>query len=372
VPVKDARSLPPVTQEELRKRCVDAVLSGGMAQRDAAKAFGVHYVTVCKWVNRVRDRGDRGERSLEAQKRGPAKGFGSLLTPQQSQVIRNLIIDKCPEQLKLPFALWTREAIRDLIKTKFGITIAIRTVGDYLKEWGFTPQKPVRQAYEKCPEAVQQWLDETYPAIAKKAKQERALIYWGDEMGLRSDHSVGRSYAPKGETPAIPGTGKRFGCSMVSAVTNQGHLCFRVFTGSFNAKLLIDFFRRLIRQANHQTDSEKDNQPEDLKQRKVYLILDGHPVHRANVVREWVEKHADEIAVFYLPSYSPELNPDELLNQDVKTNVSRHNRPRDVKSMMANLRSYLFSTQKRPDIVKNYFKEKHVKYALPEAVPQAA
>lgn len=225
-------------------------------------------------------------------------------------------------------------------------------MGDYLRAWGFTPQKPVRIAYEKNNQAVQEWLATTYPTIAKRAKQEKAIIYWGDEMGLRSDHQVGRSYGLRGQTPAVPGTGKRFSCSMISAITNQGHLCFRVFEGRFVGALLLDFMKRLIKQAN----------------RKVFLIIDGHPVHHAKLVKKWVEDHADQIEVFYLPSYSPELNPDELLNQDVKTNVSRHHRPNNLVEMKTSLRSYLFSTQKQPNIIKSYFNESHVKYALPNAV----
>ena len=351
--VKDARSLSREAQVDLRKRVVHAVVDLGMKQRDAAKLFSVGIVSVCNWVNRYRD---EGEASLEAKPKGPKPGSGALLTTEQSQEIRNLIVDQCPEQLKLPFALWTRESIRDLIQTRLGITMAIRTVGDYLHEWGFTPQKPVRRAYEQSPAAVQKWLDETYPSIAKRAKEEGATIYWGDEMGLRSDHSVGRSYGLRGQTPVIPATGKRFSCSMISALTNQGSLSFKVFTGTFTSKTLIDFCRRLIKQAGQQN------------QHKVFLILDGHPVHRSNVVRAWAESHKTQIELFCLPAYSPELNPDELLNQDVKTNVSRHGRPLNVQHLMTNLRCYLFSTQKRPDVVRNFFKEKHVKYALPESI----
>lgn len=347
--VKDARSLSRSAQVELRKRAVAAHVQGGLTQREVAKAFGVSTVIVCNWVKSYRESGETG---LDARRKGPKKGSGALLSEKQAAEIRNLIIDKCPEQLKLPFALWTRDAVRDLISRRFGIRVAVRTMGDYLRAWGFTPQKPVRIAYEKNNQAVQEWLATTYPTIAKRAKQEKAIIYWGDEMGLRSDHQVGRSYGLRGQTPAVPGTGKRFSCSMISAITNQGHLCFRVFEGRFVGALLLDFMKRLIKQAN----------------RKVFLIIDGHPVHHAKLVKKWVEDHANQIEVFYLPSYSPELNPDELLNQDVKTNVSRHHRPKNLAEMKTSLRSYLFSTQKQPNIIKSYFNESHVKYALPNAV----
>ena len=344
----DARTLSPAAQVALRKRAVGAVVSGGMKQSDVARTFGVSAVILCQWVRRYRASGEDG---LEARKKGPAAGSGSLLSPAQCMAIRGLVIDKCPEQLKLPYALWTRDAVQDLIFQKFGIRVSIRTAGNYLRDWGFTPQKPVRRAYEQSSAAVQAWMDEAYPAIARRAKAEKAIIYWGDEMGLRSDHQVGRSYSLKGQTPVIPGTGKRFGCNMISAVTNQGHLCFRVFDGSFTVKLFIDFLRRLIKQAK----------------RKVFLIVDGHPVHRAKLIQAWREKHQEQLEIFYLPSYSPELNPDELLNQDVKSNVMRQQRPRDVEHMKACLRTYLFSTQRNPEVIRNYFKERHVLYTLPEA-----
>jgi transposase len=344
----DARSLSPAAQVALRKRAVDAVVSGGMKQREVAKAFSVSHEALCRWVKQYRT---DGHAALEARKKGPAAGSGCLLSAEQCKVIRGFVIDKCPEQLKLPYALWTRDAVQDLIEQRFGIRVSIRTAGNYLRDWGFTPQKPVRRAYEQNSKAVQEWMDEAYPAIAKRAKAEKAIIYWGDEMGLRSDHQVGRSYSLRGQTPVIPGTGKRFGCSMISAVTNQGHLCFRVFDGSFNVKLFIDFLRRLIKQAK----------------RKVFLIVDGHPVHRAKLIQAWREKYKEQLEIFYLPSYSPELNPGELLNQDVKTNVSRQQRPTDVEHLKACMRTYLFSTQRHPEVVKNYFKEKHVRYALPEA-----
>jgi transposase len=341
----DGRSLGREAQVVLRKRAVDAVL-GGMKQCAVASAYGVSPEVVCRWMRLYREAGPKG---LEAHRKGPAPGTGRLLSEKQSAEIRKLVLDRCPEQLKLPYALWTREAVRDLVSRRFGIRLAVRTTGNYLRDWGFTPQKPVRRAYEQSPKAVREWLDEVYPALAKRAKQEKAVIYWADEMGLRSDHQVGRSYGLRGQTPAIPATGKRFHCSMISAVTNQGHLCFRVFEGSFNVKLFTDFLRRLMRQAK----------------RKVYLIVDGHPVHRAKLVQKWRAEHAEEMEIFYLPSYSPELNPDEMLNQDVKTNVSRHNRPTDPQQMKTSLRSYLFSTQRQPHIVRSYFNERHVRYAMP-------
>ena len=197
----------------------------------------------------------------------------------------------------MPFYLWTREAVRQLIIDRFGIDLSLSTVGRYLKRWGFTPQKPVRCAYEKDDQAVQRWLEEKYPTIRQQAKKEKARICWGDEMGLRSDHSVGRSYGKRGQTPIIPGTGQRFGCNIISAITNQGSLNFIVFKGRFNTDIFLTFLKRLTKQV----------------EQKVFFIVDGHPVHRAKKVKTWVEHHPDKIKLIFLPSYSPELNPDEML-----------------------------------------------------------
>jgi len=343
----DARTLSPSAQEALRKLAVQAVL-GGAKQCDVAQTFGVSAYIVSQWMKRYRT---EGEASLNARRKGPAKGSRTLLTPKQATMIRQLIVDKCPEQLKMPFYLWTREAVQELILRKCGVAVAINTAGNYLRAWGFTVQKPVRRAYEQNADAVQRWLAEEYPALVKRAKAEKAVIYWGDEMGLRSDDQVGRSYGLRGQTPVIPGTGQRFGCNMISAITNLGHLSFQVFEGSFNVKVFLGFLTRLVKQAK----------------RKVILIVDGHPVHRAKLVQAWRAEHQEDIEIIYLPGYSPELNPDEMLNQDVKASALRKRRPRTVRQLKADVRSYLFSTQKQPDVVRSYFEERHVQYAKAEA-----
>ena len=338
---KDARSLPAVAQEDLRRKAVKGVLEG-MRQTGAARIFGVTRHAVGKWVKAHRE---GGAGALRAKPRGRPQG-GSLLPWQAAQIAR-AVMDRRPEQLKLPFFLWTREAVVLLIERRFGIRLSVWTVGRYLKRWGFTPQKPVRRAFEQNPEAVRRWLEEEYPAIREQAKLEGAGIYWGDEMGLRSDHATGRSYGKRGRTPVIPGTGRRFGCNMVSALTNRGRLHFMVFRVRFTAEVFIGFLKRLIRQAKG----------------KVFLIVDGHPVHRSREAKRWVRENAEHIRLFFLPGYSPELNPDELLNQDVKSNAVGRRRARNQSELMGHVRGYLRSTQRQPRIVKSYFEEKHVRYA---------
>jgi transposase len=290
MPSDDARSLSPEAKEVLRKRAVAAYLTGKVTQAEVVALFGIHRSALTKWLATYRK---DGADALTARRKGPAKGTRMVLNAKQAEQITQVIVGKCPEQLRLPFYLWTREAVQELILRKFGIKVSINTVGNYLRAWGFTPQKPMRRAYEQNCAAVQRWLREEYPAIARRAKREKALIYWGDEMGMRSDDQVGRSYGLRGQTPIIPGTGKRFRCNMISAITNQGHLCFQVFEGSFNVKLFLGFLKRLIKQAK----------------RKVFVIVDGHPVHRAKLVQAWREKHKEEVEIVYLPTYSPELNP---------------------------------------------------------------
>lgn len=339
---QDGRKLSPQAQQELRRRVVHAIIEHGMSQTEAARLFAVGRTSIHYWLKAYRK---GGYAALKARKRGPKRQ--SRLAGHQAATIVRLITDHCPDQLKLPFALWTRDAVRQLIARRFGISLSLWTVGRYLKRWGFTPQKPLRRAYEQNPEAVKRWLEEDYPAIRRQARAERAEIHWGDEMGMRSDHQAGRSYGRKGQTPVIPGTGKRFGCNMISAVTNRGRLAFMVFKERFTSQVMIEFLRRLIKQ----------------NPRKVFLIVDGHPVHRSRCTQCWVYQRRKKIRLFYLPGYSPQLNPDEFLNQDVKTNAVGRQRPKDQPEMMRRVRSYLRSTQRRPQVVRNYFHHEDVRYA---------
>lgn len=339
----DARTLSGEAQEALRKRAVAAVV-GGMSKSAAADAFGVSRYAIHLWVAAYEQ---GGEEALDRRKKGPAKGQGKKLSARQETTVKKLVVGACPEQLRLPFYLWTRDAVRELIEERFGVRLALSTVGVYLKTWGFTPQKPVRRAFEQSPTAVKRWLEATYPTIAARAKQEKAVIYWGDEMGLRSDHQTGRTYGLRGTTPVVRGTGQRFSVNMISAITNRGTLNFMIFEETFRVKIFLTFLTRLIKQAK----------------RKVFLVVDGHPVHRAKIVQTWREKHRAELEIFYLPGYSPELNPDELWNQDLKSNALGRRRPASKPEMADDVRSYARSTQRRPEVVRSYFREEHVRYA---------
>jgi transposase len=343
--VNDTRTLSPDAQEQLRRRVVAAIRDGGMTRAQAARAFRVSRTSINAWLDAY---AARGSAALRSGKRG--RKPVSRLKPHQAATVVRMIQDRCPDQLKLPFALWTREAVCKLLAERFGLSVSVWTAGRYLRAWGFTPQKPVRRAYERDPAAVKRWLEQDYPAIARRAKREKALIHWGDEMGLRSDHQTGTSYGRRGQTPVVTGTGRRFGCNMISALTNQGQLSFMIFRERFTARVFIRFAGRLLRQPY-------------LAGRKCFLIVDGHPVHKSAAVKRWLAQRAERIEMFLLPGYSPELNPDELLNQDVKSNALGRQRPADQKEMMHLARTYLRSTQRRPEMVCRYFHEEHVRYA---------
>ena len=339
---QDARRLSPEAQEDLRRRVVHAVLKNGMRQVDAVQVFGVSRTSVHNWLQAHRE---GGSTRLKSKPRGRPRR--SRLAGHQAATTVRIITDRCPDQKKLPFALWTREAVQYLLADRFDLHVSVWTVGRYLAKWGLTPQKPLRRAYEQNPVAVKRWLNEAYPAIVKQAKREKAEIHWGDEMGLRSDHQAGRSYGRRGTTPVISGTGQRFRCNMISTITNRGRLSFMVFKKRFTSVVMIDFLRRLVRHSD----------------RKVLLIVDGHPVHRSAKVRQWIDRHHRRIQLFLLPGYSPELNPDEYLNQDVKTNALGRERPKDRAEMIGNIRSYLRSTQHQPAVVKRFFEAEEVAYA---------
>ena len=256
----DARTLESSALHLLRRQVVQAV-RGGMSQTDAARTFRASLRAVSKWMGLDRE---GGLRALTLKRRGRRPGEGCLSATRAGR-IRAMIVGKMPDQMKLPFYLWTRAAVASLIAREYGIAVSLVTVGRYLRAWGLSPQKPVRRAYERNDAAIARWLKQEYPAIARQARRDKAAIYWGDEMGLRSDHVTGTSYAPAGHTPVIRATGQRFGCNMISAITNKGALAFMVFQGKFTAPVFVTFLQRLLKQVVG----------------TIYLIVDGHPVHKS-------------------------------------------------------------------------------------------
>lgn len=341
---EDARKLSPEQQKEKRKIALRMRLNGHEFG-EIGKVVGVHPRTVQYWWQRYQDEGLKA--AVDGGQRGHEVGKLRTLSGEQEWVIQQLISEKMPDQYKLAFALWTRGAVKELIRKRFGIEMPIRTVGEYLKRWGFTPQKPLKRAYEQKPELVDAWLKETYPEIAQRAKAEGAEIHWGDETGIRSDCQHGRSYAPAGRTPVQRVPGSRFATNMISTVTNQGKVRFMLYRETMTAPVLIRFLARLVRDAG----------------RKVFLILDNLKVHHSSKVRAWLENHADRIELFFLPAYAPELNPDEYLNCDLKALVHGGKPAKNRNELESKVRGAMMKIQNRPKRVISYFKYRKIQYA---------
>lgn len=294
----------------------------------------------------IRKYKEGGMKALKPQKKGRRTGTCMKLTAEQSKEIQKIIIDKDPDQLKMPFALWTRKAVKELIKDKYGIDMPIRTVGDYLKRWGFTPQKPEKMSRHQNAAAVNKWLDEEYPAVKEQAKRENALIFWMDETAVQNCSNLVRGYSLKGQTPVLKLETKKMHINMVSAINNTGAVFFKIYKDAMNTDLLKDFCERLIR---------------DQKGRKVLLICDNLKVHHAHIFRDWLAERKDKIEVFYLPSYSPEYNPDEYLNNDLKQNIALKPQARNVDDIQKYTEDFMTDLSDKPDHVKAYFDHEKLK-----------
>lgn len=341
---EDARKLSPEQQKEKRKIALRMRMNGHEFG-EIGKAVGVHPRTVQYWWQRYQEEGLKA--AVDGGQRGHEVGKLRTLSAAQEWAVQQLISEKMPDQYKLAFALWTRGAVKELIRKRFGIEMPIRTVGEYLKRWGFTPQKPLKRAYEQKPELVEAWLKESYPEIARRAKAEGAEIHWGDETGIRSDCQHGRSYAPAGKTPVQRVPGSRFATNMISTVTNQGKVRFMLYRETMTAPVLIRFLARLVRDAG----------------RKVFLILDNLKVHHSNKVRDWLEKYKEHIELFFLPAYAPELNPDEYLNCDLKALVHGGKPAKNRNELESKVRGAMMKIQNRPKRVMSYFQHRKIQYA---------
>ena len=330
------------SQETKRLLVVDYLKKKKGSHLGAAETFHLSKSAVDKIWTRYRTKGARG---LKSKKRGVTGG--KKVNGNQSAQVRQLIKDKLPDQLKLPYGLWTREAVQQLILIRYGIELSRWQVGRYLKSWGYTPQRPITKAFEQKPERVKQWLEKEYPAIKKRAQKERAIIYFGDETGMRSDHQAGRSYAPAGETPVIKKTGQRFSLNMISAISNRGHLQFMIMDGRFNSEVFQTFLKRMIKYSKQ----------------KIYFVTDGHPAHKTKKLNEWLAQNKKRIEVFFLPPYSPELNAQEYVNQDLKTNIIGKKRPINKEQMKSNVEEFMTKRKKDKRQVQKYFHVSHVRYA---------
>lgn len=340
----DARYLKLEIQEYLRQQAI-RLRQQGKTFVGIGEYLGVHRNTVAQWWKQYEQ---RGEDALQQDVRGRQIGKGRTLSEHEEIVVQRLLKEQFPDEMRIDSALWTRRAVQELIVSECGVKMPIRTVGEYLKRWGFTPQKPLRRAYEQAPQAVENWWKSEYPEIEQRAKLEGASIGWGDESGLRCDAQVGRGYAPAGKTPEIHTNQKQlFRVNYIASIDNQGTVRFMLYTQTLTAEVFITFLARLIKK----------------RTRKLIWIVDRHPVHRAQAVQQWLAQHHETIEIIYLPPYSPQLNPAEYLNCDVKHGV--HSKPptRNPAQLKQRVLSHLHKLQKLPARIRKYFLHPFIAYA---------
>lgn len=291
----DGRKLDHQTLEVLRLRAIDQVAEGVHPQ-EVARALGMHENTVYGWLAKLRE---GGRDALLAK---PVPGRPPKLSPEQMQRVYALVVGSDPRQLSFDFALWTREMVRQLVRREFKVEMSASAVGRMLHRLGLSPQRPLWRAWQADPEKVTAWKDTEYPTIAKQAKKVGATVYFADEAGIRSDHHAGTTWGAIGKTPVVKSTGARFSLNMISAVTAKGLLRFSTFNGSLTADKFIEFCKRLLAD----TDGP------------VFLVVDGHPVHRSKKVKAFAESTHGQLRLFQLPGYSPQLNPDEWVWKNIK------------------------------------------------------
>lgn len=326
-----------------KKRIAINLRKEGKTYREIAKIVGLSIASIGNAIKAYHKKG--GEKNLKRKKRGRKQGTCKTLTRKQEKYIIALLTDKTPDQLKFKCCLWTRKSVMELIKREFGIDIPLRTMGEYLKRWGFTVQRPAKQAMNQKPEQVGNWLSKQYPEIKNNAKIEKAKIFWADETAVQNVANYSRGYSPKGKTPILKIQTVKMHINMISAINNQGKLHFLLYSEAINSEKLIGFMEALIKQEKH----------------KIYLILDNLRVHHSKKVTEWINENKEKIALFYLPPYSPEYNPDEYLNNDLKQSIGSQVMVKNKTELESNTLNFMNKLKKEPEHVKKYFDHKKIK-----------
>ena len=339
----DGRKLSSKALEEIRKKAVIKVQSG-QSPSQVAKDLSIYTCRIFEWLSLYRS---GGEEALQVRK-GKGGGRPRTLSARQIKFIYNAIASKNPEQFKFKFALWTRRQVQELIKRKYGIELSLPSIGRLLRELGFSWQKPLQKAYEQDPKEVEKWLKYKFSYIKRRARKEGAEIFFSDESGLRSDHQAGKTWGKRGQTPVVKKTGKRFGLNMISAISSRGEIRFQVIEGRFNSDRFIKFCKRLI------STSEK----------KVFLIVDGHPAHKSKKVKKFIKSLKGKLSLYYLPPYSPELNPDELVWNDLKTNSIYRKSIKTKEELKRAVVSHFRHLQKCPWKIRAFFQAVRTKYAI--------
>jgi transposase len=336
----DGRKLNHSAREAIRIRAVNRILAGESPEV-IAKTLGFHRSAVYQWLKRY------NADNIDGLKYKKIPGKQPTLNKAQKQKIFDIVTSKNPLQLKFAFALWTRAMVKDLILEKFAISLSEVSVGRLLHELGLTPQRPLRRAYQQNPERVDCWLKEEYPAIRKEAKAAKATIYFGDEAGVRSDYHSGTTWAPKGQTPIVRTTGSRHSLNLVSAISAKGSMRFMTVNGKMTADLFIEFLKRLLKNQNC----------------PVFLIVDGHPVHRSAKVKAFVEATDGRLKLFQLPAYSPELNPDEQVCNQLKNHRIGKMFIKSLDDMIKKVGSAMRSIQRSPALIMSFFQHRECLYA---------
>lgn len=288
-----------------------------------------------------------GIEALKPETSGRKVGEGKLLTSTEEREIRQIIIDKTPDQIKMSYMLWTRQATSELIKRKYKKEISLRSITNYLKAWGFTCQRPTKRAYSQDIVRVECFIKDEYPAIAKRAKAENAEIYWGDETGVSNQENYQRGFSQKGVTPVMRFETKHERVSMLSAITNKGKVRFMMFDQKMTQQKLIEFMRRMIK---------------DVPQ-KIFFIIDNLSVHHGKLVQAWLAENKERIEVFYMPPYAPEYNPDEYLNHALKRDVHTGINPRTKKDITYKTLSFMRKLQHDKSKVKAFFRHPNMVFA---------
>lgn len=337
--VFDARQLPRTAKEQLRIAAVKRI-NAGESPESVASGMGINRRQIYRWLAAFHYGGE------EALKAKAIPGAPRKLNGKQMEKLAKMVRDKTPQQLKFEYALWTLAIIREVIRREFGVSLSEVSVGRVMKRIGFTPQRPLYRAWQQNPQLVDEWRTHQYPEIAACAKREGALIFFADESGIRSDYHAGTTWAPMGETPVVKATGARFSLNMLSAVSAMGHFRFMIVDGRVNGGVFRDFLKRLITGMD----------------RKIFLIVDGHPAHKAKLVQRFVEENADKIELFFLPPYSPELNPDELAWAHVKARIAKAT-AQTKEELKKTVKKVMRSLQKLPHIVSSFFHASTCSYA---------
>jgi transposase len=341
----DARQLSEEALQVLRLRALHGI-ELGYSEVDLAGLLGVCNETISRWWTAYTA---EGLLSLPGGRTGRPLGSGRFLSDQQAKHIQGLIDHHSPEKLGIPHALWARRAVRDLIRQECGIELAERTVGAYLRRWGYTSKKPGRRSRYQDPDEVQQWLEETYPAIEAQAAQEDAEILWTDEVGVAADHHPGSGYAREGERATMEVPGPHIRVNQITAISNEGTVRFMTYKGALNAAVFLLFLSKLVEGTT----------------RKILLSADRLQAHKTPAVQAWLAAHKDSIEVFYLPAYSPEMNPVEYLNNDMKGEVNKAGLPENRGALHTQILAFMNTLANVPRHVISYFLHPCVQYAAP-------